>query len=188
MKQIKFTVFSVLSAITAMAGIIVYLTQFSESGKLSIVERFEAVPDADSHLTKVDGIKYSRDGEIAYKWRASSAERLISDGSISLQDPFYIGNIADQRPWTASAKTGKLSQDGEQLTLLDTVLVKDLIRQAQITTELLQINLESSEVSTNQPLTLSLRNGKTHSLGMKASMKDERVELLDQVKGHYDPI
>jgi len=140
------------------------------------------------NITKVDGIKYSRDGEIAYKWRASSAERLISDGSISLQDPFYIGNIADQRPWTASAKTGKLSQDGEQLTLLDTVLVKDLIRQAQITTELLRINLESSEVSTDQPLTLSLRNGKTHSLGMKASMKNERVELLDQVKGHYDPI
>ncbi len=188
MKQIKFTIFSLLSAITALAGTVIYLTQYSESGKLSIVERFKAVPDADSHLSQVDGIKYSIDGRIAYKWRASSAERLISDGSISLQDPSYIGNIADQRPWTASAKTGKLSQDGEQLTLQDTVLVKDLIRQAQISTELLLINLENSEVSTDQPLTLSLRNGKTHSLGMKASMKNERVELLDQVKGQYDPI
>ncbi|MDF1693026.1 MAG: LPS export ABC transporter periplasmic protein LptC [Zhongshania sp.] len=188
MKQIKFTIFSVLSAITAMAGTVVYLTQFSESGKLSITERFEAVPDADSHLRQVSGIKYSADGHIAYKWRATSAERLISDGSIALQEPFYIGNIADQRPWTASAKVGKLSQDGEHLTLRNTVLVKDLIRQAQISTELLRINLDSSEVSTDQALTLSLRNGKTHSMGMKASMKNERIELLDQVKGHYDPI
>jgi lipopolysaccharide export system protein LptC len=182
-----FTLLSVLSAITALAGTVVYLTQYSESGKLSIVDQFEAVPDADSHLTKVTGLKYSVDGHIAYQWRASSAERLISDGSIALQDPFYIGNIAEQRPWTASALTGSLSQSGEQLTLKKTVVVKDLIRQAEITTETLNINLETSEVSTPLALTLKLRNGKTHSVGMQASLKDERVELLNQVKGHYEP-
>ncbi|WP_269617799.1 LPS export ABC transporter periplasmic protein LptC [Zhongshania sp. BJYM1] len=182
-----FTILSVLSAITALAGTVVYLTQYSESGKLSIVDEFEATPDADSHLTKVKGLKYSADGEIAYQWHASSAERLISDGSITLQEPFYIGNIAEQRPWTASALTGKLSQDGEQLILEHTVVVKDLIRQAEITTEALNINLENSEVSTPLALTLKLRNGKTDSVGMQASLKDERVELLDQVKGRYEP-
>ena len=133
-----FTLLSVLSAITALAGTVVYLTQYSESGKLSIADQFEAIPDADSHLTKVTGLKY-------------------------------------------------LSQDGEQLVLTDTVLVKDLIRQAEISTEALNINLENSEVSTPLALTLKLRSGTTHSTGMQASLKDERVELLNQVKGRYEP-
>ncbi|MBW2940242.1 LPS export ABC transporter periplasmic protein LptC [Zhongshania sp. CAU 1632] len=164
-----------------------YLTQYSESGKLSITEQFEATPDADSHLTNVNGIKYSSNGDIAYQWRANSAERLISDGSITLQKPYYIGNIAEQRPWTASSQSGRLSQNGEQLTLENTVIVKDLIRQAEISTEALNINLENSEVSTSLALTLKLRNGKTNSIGMQASLKDERVELLNQVKGRYEP-
>ncbi|CAA0083392.1 Lipopolysaccharide export system protein LptC [Zhongshania aliphaticivorans] len=182
-----FTLLSVLSAIAALAGTVLYLTQYSESGKLSIADQFEAIPDADSHLIKVNGIKYSSGGAVAYQWRASSAERLISDGSVTLKDPFYVGNIAEQRPWTASALSGKLSQDGEQLILENTVIVKDLIRQAEITTEALNINLENSEVNTPLALTLKLRNGKTHSVGMRASLKDERVELLNKVEGNYEP-
>ncbi|CAA0095943.1 LPS export ABC transporter periplasmic protein LptC [Zhongshania aliphaticivorans] len=182
-----FTLLSVLSAITALAGTVVYLTQYSESGKLSITDQFEAIPDADSHLTNVTGLKYSVNGDIAYQWRAKSAERLISNGSITLKEPFYVGNIAEQRPWTASALKGRLSQDGEQLVLTDTVLIKDLIRQAEISTEALNINLENSEVSTPLALTLKLRSGTTHSTGMQASLKDERVELLNQVKGRYEP-
>jgi lipopolysaccharide export system protein LptC len=182
-----FTLLSLLSAFTAFAGTVIYLTQYSESGKLSISGDFKALADADSHLSNVNGIKYSANGAIAYQWRASSAERLISDGSITLKEPFYIGNIAEQRPWTASALSGQLSQDGDQLILTDTVVVKDLIRQAEITTQALNINLENSEVSTPLALTLKLRNGKTHSVGMQASLKDERVELLNQVKGRYEP-
>jgi lipopolysaccharide export system protein LptC len=182
-----FTQLSLFSAFTAFAGTVIYLTQYSESGKLSISGQFEASPDADSHLSNVNGIKYSANGDIAYQWRASSAERLISDGSITLEAPFYVGNIAQQRSWTASARSGRLSQDGDKLVLENTVIVKDLIREAEISTEALNINLENSEVSTPLPLTLKLRNGKTHSVGMQASLKDERVELLSQVKSRYEP-
>jgi lipopolysaccharide export system protein LptC len=188
MKNFKVTLPSVLSAMTALIGTVLYLTQYSESGKLSIVDSFDAVPDADSHLTEIEGIKYAIDGRIAYKWRAKSAERLISDGSVMLSHPHYIGNIADQRPWTASAKSGQLAQDGQFLQLHRSVVVQDLIRQAQINTELLNINLDTSEVSTDQPLSLALRNGVTHSVGMQASLKNERVELLHQVTGHYEPL
>ncbi|WP_372863462.1 LPS export ABC transporter periplasmic protein LptC [Spongiibacter sp.] len=179
---------SVLSALAAIAGTVIYLTQFSESGKLSLSERFDAIPDVDSHLQTIEGLKYRDDGAIAYRWRADSADRMISSGDVHLSKPYYIGNIGEQRPWTAQAINGTLSQNGQQLTLRQQVLVEDLIHEAEIRTEQLSIDLERSIVSTDQPLNLQLPNGQTRSVGMKADLQQEKVELLSQVKGRYEPL
>lgn len=178
---------SILSVLAAIAGTVIYLTQFSESGKLSMNDRFEAIPDVDSHLQTIEGLKYLQDGNVAYQWRAESAERMISSGNIHLSQPFYIGNIGEQRPWTAQAIDGTLSQNGQQLQLRGNVVVEDLIREAQIHTEQLGIDLEKSIVTTNQPLRLQLPNGETQSVGMTADLVHEKVELLAKVKGHYEP-
>ncbi len=183
----RITAVSVISAISAMAGTVIYLTQFSESGKLSLVERADTRSDIDSELRGLEGIKYRSDGQIAYRWRAEKAERLLSNGSVRLEAPYYIGNIGEQRPWTAEAHNGELSQNGDQLDLTGSVLVKDLIREAKITSETLRIDLKSNNVSTASAMTLTLPNGKTDSVGMRASLNDERVELLSQVRGHYEP-
>lgn len=178
---------SVLSVLAAIAGTVIYLTQFSDSGKLSLSDAFQAAPDVDSHLENIEGFKYLSDGKIAYRWRAESAERLISSGDIYLSQPFYVGNIGEQRPWTAQAINGTLSQNGQQLDLRGSVLVEDLIREAQIHTEQLAIDLEQNIVTTGQPLQLQLPNGSTESVGMTADLKREKVELLAKVKGHYEP-
>ena len=183
----KLTLVSVLSAIAAAIGTVLYLTQFSESGRLSISEQFSSAPDVDTYLEGVEGIKYAANGATAYRWRADSAERRISDGAVSLAEPFYIGNIAEQRPWTASARRGRLSQNGQQLQLSEAVLVKDLIRQAEISTEQLNIDLADNSVATEAEVTLKLRNGVTHSTGLSASLKEEKVDLLSKVRGRYEP-
>lgn len=186
-RGLNFAALSVLSALAALGGTYLYLTQFSESGKLSIVERFDPAPDVDSYLEGIEGIKYRADGAVAYRWRAVSAERYISDGSVRLQAPFYLGNIAEQRPWTATAAEGRLNSSGQQLQLRQNVVVRELIRQAEIKTNVLKIDLQESEVSTDQPLTLLLPNGTTRATGMHASLREERVELLSRVRGHYEP-
>ena len=186
-RSLRTAVFSVISGLLAITGTGLYLTQFSDSGKLSIVDQFEPVPDVDSHLTGITGLKYREDGAIAYRWRAETAERLIHNGTIVLSEPYYIGNIGDQRPWTAEAEQGRLLPDGQNLQLQRDVVVRDLIREAQIDTAVLHIDLESSRVHTESALSLTFKNGQTESLGMRASLSDERVELLDQVRGHYDP-
>ncbi|MEE2652502.1 MAG: LPS export ABC transporter periplasmic protein LptC, partial [Pseudomonadota bacterium] len=83
--------------------------------------------------------------------------------------------------------TGTLSQNGQQLQLRGSVVVEDLIREAQIHTEQLSIDLEQSLVATDQPLRLQLPNGETQSEGMTADLVNEKVELLAKVKGHYEP-
>lgn len=183
----NFAALSVLSALAALGGTYLYLTQFSESGKLSIVERFDPTPDVDSYLEGIEGIKYREDGAVAYRWRAVSAERYISDGSVRLQEPFYLGNIAEQRPWTATAAEGRLNSSGQHLQLNQNVVVRELIRQAEIRTNVLKIDLQESVVSTDQALTLLLPNGTTKATGMYASLREERVELLNNVRGHYAP-
>ena len=186
-RSFRINIASVLSVLAAIAGTVIYLTQFSESGKLCLIDNFDAIPDVDSHLQGIEGLKYSADGNIAYRWQAESADRMISSGDIRLQQPFYVGDIGQQRPWTANAASGTLSQNGQSLELRHDVLVKDLIREAEISTQQLTIDLEHSTVATAQPLDLKLPNGTTTSVGMRADLKQERVELLSQVKGHYEP-
>ena len=184
----RITVSSIFSVLAAIAGTVIYLTQFSESGKLSLAERFDPKPDVDSYLENIEGLKYRPDGSVAYRWQARSAERMTLNGEVVLHSPNYIGNIGAQRPWTAQANNGRLSRDGQQLDLSDNVVVKDLIREAEIRTEALKIDLQRSLVSTDQALSLNLRNGTTQSVGMTADLANERIELLDQVKGHYEPL
>ncbi|MGJ8686315.1 MAG: LPS export ABC transporter periplasmic protein LptC [Spongiibacteraceae bacterium] len=186
-KQGIFTTLSLISAFAALSGTVLYLTQYSESGKLSMSNEFEATADVDAYIQGIDGVKYQESGEIAYQWQAESAEKYISSGNIVLSQPRYIGNVGDARKWTASAVQGQLSQDGQHLTLTNSVMVRDLIHQAEIETDELHINLERSDVQTDKHLILRLPTGETTSTGMHGNLKTERVELLSRVRGHYAP-
>lgn len=177
---------SIISVLSAITGTVIYLTQFSESGKLSLTPGKEQSRNIDSELRGLEGVKFREDGQIAYRWQADKAQRLIDSGAIRLQNPSYLGSVG-QRPWTADADLGELSHNGEQLDLAGDVLVRDLIREAQISTDKLRIDLETNQVATDSPMTLHLPNGHTESVGMRANLSEERVQLLSQVRGHYEP-
>ncbi len=182
----RINITSIISVITAITGTVIYLTQFSESGRLSLVPNTETRRDIDSELRGLEGIKFRKDGQIAYRWTAERAQRLIDNGMIQLHHPSYLGSVG-LRPWTADAQLGELSRNGEQLDLQGAVLVRDLIREAEIKTEKLRIDLETNFVSTESAMVLSLPNGYTESIGMSANLTEERVELLSTVRGHYEP-
>ncbi|MBD2859707.1 LPS export ABC transporter periplasmic protein LptC [Spongiibacter sp. KMU-158] len=177
---------SVISVITAIIGTVIYLTQFSESGKLSLVPSVENQRNIDSELRGLEGVKFREDGQIAYSWKAERAQRFLDSGQIQLKQPSYLGSVG-QRPWTADADIGELSRNGEQLDLQGAVLVRDLIREAEIQTETLRIDLETNFVTTQSPMILKLPNGYTESVGMNANLVAEKVELLSQIRGHYEP-
>ncbi len=174
-----------IAAFIGLVGSVVYLTQYGESGKLGIAPAsVEALRDADSYLLQPSGTKYNQDGRVIYQWRAHSAERLAS-GEVRLNQPFYTGLLDAQREWTAEASRGVLAADGQALNLSDEVIVRELIHQARIDTDALRIDLHSNQVTTERPVRLSLPSGHTTSVGLRADLAQQQLELLNQVRGVY---
>lgn len=177
-----------IAALLGLTATILYLTQYGESGHISITPTaIEPLRHADSFLLKPSGTKYSPDGSVAYQWRADTAERL-RDGEVVLVDPFYTGLMRTDREWTAQARRGHLTADGQSLLLINDVVVKELVHDARIDTEKLLIDMESNTVTTERPVRLATPNGATTAVGLNADLARQYVELLSDVKGRYEPV
>lgn len=176
-----------IAALLGLAASVLYLSEYGESGQFTLATEAETetLRRADIFLSSPTGIKYNRDGSVAYQWRADSAERL-HDGRVQLYAPVYTGLVDGQREWTAQARTGELAADGQAVSLDQDVIVLELIHAARIDTDNLLIDLQRSEISTQAPVTLRLPNGSTRSVGLRASLAQQRVELLSEVHGHYE--
>lgn len=175
-----------MTALLGLTATILYLTQYGESGQISITPTtIEPLRNADSFLLKPSGTKYSPDGSVAYEWRADTAERMRS-GEVILIDPFYIGLMRTDREWTAQAQRGRLAADGQSLLLNNDVVVKELVHDARVDTEQLLIDMERNTVTTERPVKLATPNGTTTAVGLNADLARPYVELLSEVKGYYE--
>lgn len=173
----------------AIAGLVVLLlavTEYGESGKLGVAdEELHSLRQYDSYLLQPSGTTYTRSGGIAYRWQADRANRQ-HDGEIVMFEPIYHGQKGDEHNWTAVAKRGILSADGQQLELEDDVLIKDFVHAAKIQSPALTLDIGNNQLFTHHPVQFSSPDALTTATGMHAAMDSERIEFLADVKGRYE--
>jgi lipopolysaccharide export system protein LptC len=111
---------------------------------------------------------------------------------IKLENPNFFYYEDATAPWELAATTGNLSnhpvRNDQHLELLDNVSVRRPLKDgnfATVTTEKLDVFPDSKEIDTQSPVTLETNGSRIEGVGMRAFFNEERITLLNAVKGAF---
>ncbi|WP_334019159.1 LPS export ABC transporter periplasmic protein LptC [Alteromonas sp. S015] len=133
---------------------------------------------------------YNQDGELNHKVFAESMEHYDQLGFVLFQQPkytLYTENASS--PWVVTAKEGTL-YNNELIQLENSVVIEnqtadDFVK--SLSTEYIQINLDTKQMTSDQPVEILGTQYLILSNGFNANLRTQEYELLDHVQTTYSP-
>lgn len=127
-------------------------------------------------------------GEPAQKLRATRLEQWTQQEPAMLLEPRMELRDPHRRRWLLSAKLGSLFPDQGPIHLENDVVLRGTDASAHIivATSRLQVARRGDRVETNKPVVLRTGNWHFNATGLRADLGQQRLELLEQVKGRYE--
>jgi len=111
-------------------------------------------------------------------------------GSI-LTEPLLTAHAETGEPWLLKARTGTASDHGQDVFLEGDVRVDRAASQQNaemhLETDKLRVVPERNYAETESPVTLTSPGARTQGVGMTAHFEQEKLQLLNQVRGQYEP-
>ena len=92
-------------------------------------------------------------------------------------------------PWHVQSERGEVNPDGTEVELIDSVRVSrtdEHNRNLLITTTRMTVFPQKQYAQTEQAVRIDGAGGVTTAKGMKAYLKDGRMNLLSNVRGQYE--
>jgi lipopolysaccharide export system protein LptC len=102
----------------------------------------------------------------------------------------FYGDDPEAEPWRLSASEGRSDAEGSLITLDRAVRAWKTTADEQLlelTTERLIVKPGEQYAETDKAVKMRSPQGVTDAVGMRALMEEDRVELLSEVRGRYDP-
>ncbi len=132
-------------------------------------------------------------GQPRYEMRAVRAVHYTQDDRTEFDTPFITFYRPDGKLWTLAAEQGRASDGDQDILLSGEVLMRRPQNPAQpagpaemeVFTRELRILSDREYAETDQPTTIVHAYGRVDAVGMKVWFKQERLQLLSQVKGIY---
>lgn len=176
---------SIIGIVTA-AMILLFLRNYSDTRSLpTLGSESELQVHSNYFLNNTTIREFNPQGVMTFTLTSREIEENPGDNSADIHRPelnlFRNGRLQ----WTISAELGTISDDGERLDLKRQVVVQSDDRDTVLTTPELTFFPDRKLAQTDSPVTLQTPYGMTHAIGLRAEMNDNRVELLQQVRGQY---
>lgn len=150
----------------------------------------EKVAEPDYIMSGLHFDKYDSKGTLTQQIEASSAEHVPQDGSTLFKDPKITLREGEQAKWGVNALQASLVSE-QSLQLNGKVHVLPLSAQESaysLQTESLFIDLKAETANTQAPVTITSQNSQLDATGMTLSMREQKIELLSNVRGRHDPL
>lgn len=126
-----------------------------------------------------------------YTVRAAHAEQDPASGEISLQTIHM--KLRDQRgsEWLMQAQTGRMPEDASMVALRGAVVVNGSVGvkndAMELRTDSLDVDTHSEKVRTQSRVVIAMEGRELAARGMKADLKERRVQLEAEVHGRFTP-
>lgn len=148
-------------------------------------------------MTNVDMREFAADGTLHFQLKTPLI-RHFQIGDKNGADDYTLFDLpqivflgSEEKPaWYMTAEVGRNDNNGELFTLSTNVLAQQVSKTQgtiSISTSELQLNTRDQFAETDKAVTM--RSAKTHleTVGMRAFIKQDQIELLSQVTGTYAP-
>ena len=130
-------------------------------------------------------------GEADHRLVASYLVHYADDDTAEVTQPYMTVLRPDGMPWEVRAAEGWLSVADQLLLLKGDVRIERRPGPdnsgVEIVTDELKVQLDKEYAETDRPVTIKQQQGVTEAVGMTASLREGRLQLLNQVKGIYVP-
>ena len=151
-----------------------------------------------AYMTDIELREYDADGNLRNILTTDTAEHFQinpnrpgpNDYTMLTQPRMLFSENADIAPWHLTANEGKIDQNGQLVTLFNDVRVYQQSPEEgllELLTSELRIKASQQYAETDKAVKMRAQQGHLDTLGMKAYLGEDRIELLSRVRGTYEP-
>ncbi len=140
------------------------------------------------------------DGRILYRVSAASAEQLLADGTITMQEVAVDYEPAAQVPWKLRADRGQIPPDRNIIELAGDVTATTTVGPATagvrgrssaapllIRTDYLELDPEAYIARTERMVAVERDRDTLRARGMRVYLKQDRLQFNSEVRGRFLP-
>lgn len=141
--------------------------------------------------------RFNQEGRLTSLFTAAETRHFqVNPNQISLNDhtnitqPSMIIYNSQRLPWNLSASHGKTINNGALIELNGNVRLwqqNQLNQISELTTSSMVVEPEQQYAHTDKPVIIRSVNEITRATGMKASLQEDQIQLLSNVRGIYEP-
>ncbi len=150
-----------------------------------------------TYITDVEVRHYDQEGQLHYQMNTPLIRSFQPQGKASAEDyslfqtPLFILVNDPKKPgWFVTSQEGRLDSNNEWFTLSKEVVARQTTEkqgETTITTSDLRLNTREQFADTSKAVTMRAAKSQITGTGMHADMKRDRIQLLSNVKGNYEP-
>jgi lipopolysaccharide export system protein LptC len=130
------------------------------------------------------------DGKLSYNLTAERATQTVADGSVHLERVQVKYAPAADAPWNLLADSGRISAGADIIELNGNVVAASAAEASPATTirtDSLRYDPATGVAETDGPVTILYASSVVHAQGLRARLREGRLDLLGQVHGRYEP-
>ncbi|PWB34963.1 LPS export ABC transporter periplasmic protein LptC [Pseudomonas sp. SDI] len=143
----------------------------------------------DYYAINAHSVQYLPNGKLQYEMTADKVEHLEASEITLLTTPDLQMYRGTTYPWHVQSTRGEVNPDGSEVELIDAVRVARTDEQNRtmiITSSRMTVFPQKQYAQTEQDVRIDGAGGWTTGKGMKAYLKDGRMDLLSNVRGQYE--
>jgi lipopolysaccharide export system protein LptC len=143
----------------------------------------------DYTLADFTAQRLDANGQLLHRLEAAQMVHYKA-GHSELLAPLVTFYEAEQAQWQVQSERGEVSAGGDIIWLLGETYIKQLAPSQPPALEIFShdVKVEQAQglAETAAPSRIVHAGGETHTVGMRVWMDSQQVELLSQVRGHYE--
>ncbi len=129
-------------------------------------------------------------GRALYRLQTEHATQIAENGVIELEPVRVSYDPLQEAPWDLLASKGHILPDGNIIRLTGDVIAMtrgDIRPSIRIGTEFLELDTDTYIASTDKDVAIDYTNNKVFATGLRAYLKEDRLQLISNVNGVYLP-
>lgn len=142
------------------------------------------------YMKQAELVRIDENGRVLYRVQTDEATQRTRDGIIELDLVLVSYDPLTEVPWDLRADKGQILPDRNIIQLSGDVIAKtrgEIQAPIRISTDYLELDTETYIADTDRDVTIDYTNNKVFATGLRAFLKEERLQLVSNVNGKFIP-
>ena len=142
------------------------------------------------YMNQAELFRTGETGQILYRVQTDKATQISEDDIVELDGVRISYEPPNEVPWDLHADRGHILPDRNIIQLMGNIVAntrEDIQEQIRINTEYLELDTELHTANTDTDVAVDYTNNKLFATGLRANLKDEKLQLISDVNGHFIP-